>query len=348
MGIIEGNIAEKVAGGTWSLRVPIPGSPLGATLVYLLEGDTGPVLIDAGWHATSSWEALTAGIAEAGFAVADIRGVLVTHHHPDHHGLAGEIRDASGAWIAMHREDAAVVQRHRRHLSDDGEGRFERVAAQLHTVGVPVDEIEALLASPEDMAPPALPDREIEDGQRLDVPGRELRAVWTPGHSPGHTCFHLPAERRLLAGDHLLPTITPHVGLYEFDFDGDAVDPLGGFLSSLEQLLQLDVDEVWPAHQHRFGDVEGRVREIVAHHDARLRELERALEDGGEMTVWELAGCMTWNRDWDELTPMMRRIAAGEAGAHLRHLQLLGHVELASTNDPVRFRRVPAGEPAGS
>ena len=46
----------------------------------------------------------------AGFEMTDVRGVLVTHIHPDHYGLAGRIREASGAWIALHPADAALIQ----------------------------------------------------------------------------------------------------------------------------------------------------------------------------------------------------------------------------------------------
>ena len=58
---------ERIEGGVWSLPVPIPDNPLGYTLVYLIETDAGPVLIDAGWHSPAGIEALEAGITEAGF-----------------------------------------------------------------------------------------------------------------------------------------------------------------------------------------------------------------------------------------------------------------------------------------
>ena len=66
------------------------------------------------------------------------------------------------------------------------------------------------------MKPPVLPDRNLSDGQRVDVPGWDVRAVWTPGHSPGHTCFNV-GDDVLLSGDHVLPEITPHIGLYRID-----------------------------------------------------------------------------------------------------------------------------------
>ncbi len=104
---------EVVRPGLWSIAVPFPDNPLGYTLVYLLETDRGPVLVDAGWNDDESWDALVAGFQAAGSDIAACYGVLVTHVHPDHHGLSGRVRQASDAWVAMHARDSETVE----HLS---------------------------------------------------------------------------------------------------------------------------------------------------------------------------------------------------------------------------------------
>ena len=329
---------EKLGPGLWSLPVPIPNNPLGYTLVYLLDSDRGPVLVDAGWHDPATWRALDAGIAEAGFDIAEVYGVAVTHHHPDHHGLAGRVREVSGAWVALHREDADVVRRHRASIAE-GRGEWrDRNYEALHADGAPEDEIRTLLAAERELEVelPAEPDRLLEDGQVIDVPGRTVRAVWTPGHSPGHTCFALEDEGRLLAGDHLLPSITPHVGLHD-DRDGTA-DPLGDYLASLERIEQLDPLEVLPAHQHRFDDVAERIAAVREHHEERLAEVRAALRDPRGVTMWGLAQRMTWNRSWEEIPVMMRRVATSEAAAHLRVLERRREVEQLTDSLPVRYR----------
>jgi glyoxylase-like metal-dependent hydrolase (beta-lactamase superfamily II) len=330
---------EQVRPGVWSISVPIPNNPLGSTLVYLLDSAAGPVLIDAGWHAPETLAALEAGVAAAGADLTDIRGVLVTHHHPDHHGLAGEVRERSGAWVALHREDAEVVRSHRRSLTSQRDDSRSRTIEALHAAGAPPEEAEALLAQHEalEIALPALPDRTLEDGQRTDVPGRDLRVVWTPGHSPGHACFHLPSEGLLFAGDHALPGITPHVGLYEFA--APDADPLGDFLASLRRVAALDPAEVLPAHQRRFTDLPGRVQVLLDHHEERFTEVLRVLAEIGPLTLWEVAERMTWNRPWAELAPLMRRIAVSEAAAHLRHLERSGRIvtTLPASREPARY-----------
>lgn len=329
---------EKLGAGFWSIPVPIPDNPLGYTLVYLLDSDRGPVLVDAGWHDPATWQALDDGVGEAGFELQDVYGVVVTHHHPDHHGLAGRVREVSGAWVALHREDAEIVRRHREVIEEGRDAWRDRSYEALHESGAPGPEIEMLLAHQAELRieKPALPDRTLEDGQLVDVPGRSVRAVWTPGHSPGHTCFWLEDESRLLAGDHLLPTITPHVGLYE-DATG-TVDPLGDYLASLERIEELGPLEVLPAHQHRFADVAERLAAVREHHDERLDEVRVALSGPDGVTMWGLAQRMTWNRAWDEIPVMMRRVATSEAAAHLRVLERRNEVEQVPGDGPTRFR----------
>ncbi|MFF9064787.1 MBL fold metallo-hydrolase [Streptomyces sp. NPDC014891] len=340
--------ATAHGGGVWSLRVPIPDNPLGHTLVHVLDTDRGPVLVDTGWDDPASWTELTAGLAALRIDVADIHGVVITHHHPDHHGLSGKVREASGAWIAMHAADTAVVRRTR----DAEPGTWlDYLARKLAAVGAPEDHLaplRAARASGRMRTLPglgsALPDREIVPGELLDLAGRRLRAVWTPGHTPGHVCLHLeeehpsrlPGHGRLFSGDHLLPGITPHIGLYE-DPDDDAAtaDPLGDYLDSLERIGRLGVAEVLPAHQHPFTDAAGRVRELLDHHEERLTGLLGLLAT--PLTPWQLAERMEWNRPWDQIPYGSRNIAVSEAEAHLRRLVKLGRAEAVPGSEPVRY-----------
>ncbi|MFJ9806082.1 MBL fold metallo-hydrolase [Streptomyces wuyuanensis] len=337
-------------GGVWSLEVPIPDNPLGHTLVHVLDTGRGPVLVDTGWDDPASWTALSDGLAQLGLAVADVHGVVVTHHHPDHHGLSGRVREASGAWIAMHAADIAVVRRTR-------EARpgawLDYLAGKLAAVGAPQEHLAPLLAargSGRTRTLPglraALPDREIAPGELLDLAGRRLRAVWTPGHTPGHVCLHLeedhpanlPGRGRLFSGDHLLPGISPHVGLYEDPDDSTVTDPLGDYLDSLERIGRLGAAEILPAHQHAFTDAPARVRELLAHHEERLTGLLALL--AAPLTPWQLAERMEWNRPWDEIPYGSRNIAVSEAEAHLRRLVKLGRAEAVPGSDPVAYAAV--------
>ncbi|MFF8275041.1 MBL fold metallo-hydrolase [Streptomyces lateritius] len=334
-------------GGVWSLRVPIPDNPLGHTLVHVVDTDRGPVLIDTGWDDPASWSELTGGLDALGLSVRDVRGVVITHHHPDHHGLSGRVREESGAWIAMHAADTAVVRRTR--ASEPG-AWLDYLAHKLAAVGAPEEHtapLRAARSSGRVRTLPglrsALPDREIVPGELLDLAGRRLRAIWTPGHTPGHVCLHLeeehparlPGHGRLFSGDHLLPGISPHIGLYEDPDDATVTDPLGDYLDSLERIGRLGVAEVLPAHQYAFPDAAGRVRELLDHHEERLTGLLALLAT--PLTPWRLAERMEWNRPWEQIPHGSRNIAVSEAEAHVRRLVKQGRAEAVAGTDPVTY-----------
>lgn len=329
---------QALGGGVWSIPVPIPNSPLASTLVYALESARGPVLVDAGWEHEDAWSALVEGLRAFGMDVADVYGVVVTHHHPDHAGLAGRVREASGAWIAMHREDAAVVRLFR-DVVRRGAHRSWRPDA-LRLAGADDRDLAAPRRRGARVAPPAEPDRELADGDLVDLPGRRLRAIWTPGHSPGHICLHLEDGDRVFTGDHVLPRITPHIGLYPYDLP-DA-DPLGDFLTSLGRIAGLPAAreaEALPAHQHRFTGLAARAREIVRHHEDRLAEVA-ALLGAEPATLWQVAAGMRWRSPWEAMTLPDREMAAGEAAAHLRTLERRGVARRDGPDAPLRFVRV--------
>jgi glyoxylase-like metal-dependent hydrolase (beta-lactamase superfamily II) len=331
-------------GGVRSVQVPIPDNPLGHTLVYVVDTDRGPVLIDTGWDDPGSWNALAEGLTACGTSVGEIHGVVITHHHPDHHGLSGKVREASGAWIAMHAADAAIVRRTR---ETRAERWFSYMADKLLAAGAPEEHVAPLRAARRPRAlpgfSPAAPDREIVPGELLDLPGRRLRAIWTPGHTPGHVCLHLeeehparlPGHGRLFSGDHLLPEITPHIGLYEDPDDDTVTDPLGDYLASLERVGRLAPAEILPAHQYAFTDAPARVRELLAHHEDRLTDLLSLLAE--PLTPWQLAERMEWNRPWEQIPYGSRNIAIAEAEAHLRRLVKLGRAEAVAGSEPVAY-----------
>ncbi|WP_049556703.1 MBL fold metallo-hydrolase [Nonomuraea sp. SBT364] len=323
---------RDLGGGVWSVPVPIPGNPLGYTLVYAVESANGPLLVDAGWNHPDAWAALRDGLAVAGMDVADVSGVVVTHFHPDHAGLAGQVRQESGAWIAMHEADAALVAM-MHGLAQDEHRDFQ--AEMLKRAGADPEEVAAVSGNRGE--PPARPDRELRDGDLIDLPGRKLRAVHTPGHTPGHVCLHLEDADRLFTGDHVLPDITPHIGIYPYDRDD--VDPLGDFLDSLHRVGELGPLDALPAHEWTFPDVAARAAQIRDHHEEKLEGLHTQLRDRAEpLTIWESAAMMTWNRPWADLPPMLRGMAAGEAAAHLRTLEARGAIRRVTGGGAVRFQ----------
>ena len=190
---------------------------------------------------------------------------MVTHIHPDHYGLAGRIREASGAWISLHPADAELI--HDRY--DEPDDLLHRVAAALRRMGAPDEELEPLQNAAMPVRPlvdPVVPDLLLEDGEKPEVPGWDLTAIWTPGHSPGHLCFYESTHELMLSGDHVLPRITPNIPFHP----QAGANPLGDYLASLDKLEPYEVDEVLPAHEYRFDDLHTRLEELRQHHRERF------------------------------------------------------------------------------
>ncbi|RME94339.1 MAG: MBL fold metallo-hydrolase [Alphaproteobacteria bacterium] len=157
----------------------------------------------------------------------------------------------------------------------------------------------------------------MEQGDVLTLAGREMFVLHTPGHTPDHFCLHDPEAGVFLAGDHVLPTITPHIsGL------SSSEDPLLSFFYSLDRVADLkDLRIALPAHGHPFADLKGRADAIKAHHYERLERIRRiSREFGRPATVAEFSRRLFRPRSWG---PM----AESETYAHLEHLRHAGEAE---------------------
>jgi glyoxylase-like metal-dependent hydrolase (beta-lactamase superfamily II) len=313
---------EQLREDLWSIPVPIPASPLRYVNVYVLVENDSAVLIDAGWDDDEAWSALLAGLDTIGLSIDRVTGVLVTHIHFDHIGLAKRVAEASGCWIALHRADADIltrdIGRHARTVLADEQ-------AFLRSLGAPYAESIEVAGTAEEMAKfvsAALADRVLEDRDVLTVGRYSLLAVHTPGHTPGHLTFLDRNTGLLFSGDHLLPRITPNISIGRLW----AGNPVGDYLDSLHTVAELDVQEVLPAHEWRFRGHAARAAAIAEHHHLRSAELLHAVRRRPGATPWELAAELTWSRPWDQYSGRMRVSAVTETAAHLAHLVATGRI----------------------
>ncbi|MHB1988550.1 MAG: MBL fold metallo-hydrolase [Acidimicrobiales bacterium] len=315
----------EVAAGILRLQIPINFTGLGHVNSYALIDSKGAAIVDAGLPGKETWSALQKRLKTAGLRVTDVHTVLVTHSHPDHFGSAGRLAHEAGADLVA--EASFHTWLERRSVSNGPEddtgylallkarrtpwggtpfpsSRRQRAVRRLATHG--------LVRS---MRPP-VPTRRVDDGDVLMLAGREWRAVHTPGHTGDHLCLYDPTEQVLVSGDHVLPTITPHVGGLT-----PLADPLGSFLRSLALVLGIGpVNTVLPAHGHPFADLEARIGQIVDHHDDRIGALREIGRDGEPATVVEIARQL-FKR------PLWGMMAESETFAHLEFLRLRGDAE---------------------
>lgn len=335
---------ELVRPGRWSVPVPIPDNPLRYTLVYVVEQARGVALIDTGWATEQAWQHLVDGLRDTGHAIDEVRTVLVTHAHPDHLGLAGRIRERSGAAIAMHPAEAGHLRRGRGRGSDEPDGAL---AGWLEARGVPRAVRTELIAQLGSMRGTFLalarPDLLVEDADYPLGRAAAIRAVWTPGHTPGHLCFVDEQLDLLFSGDHVLPRISPNISLAP----GQEGDPLGDFLDSLSTMDKYGTAEVLPAHEYRFSGLIERRDALLAHHRARLAEAEELIRQRPAASTWEVAGGLHWSRPWRDLAGIVRHSALGEAYTHLLHLAAQGRVTNRGGDVDAWHPASPATPPVG-
>ncbi|HEV3265506.1 MAG TPA: MBL fold metallo-hydrolase, partial [Acidimicrobiales bacterium] len=217
----------------------------------------------------------------------------------------------------------------------DTDELLENMNRLLVDSGVPSDKLPDLTMASmrlKAMVTMAEPDVFFEDGKSVELPGWSLRTIWTPGHSPGHTCFYSEDRRLLLSGDHVLPRITPNISVHT---QGPS-NPLGDFLASLLKVQNLGAEEVLPGHEYRFSDLAGRLDELIQHHADRLDEIEHVLADHPGSTAWDITLRLHWSRPWDQIESFMQRSANGETLAHCVLLELHDRIRREGT-EPSRF-----------
>ncbi len=297
--------------------------------VYLLRDGDGYTLVDTGLQTDESRQALLRGLDDDGIPLNRITRILITHIHPDHFGLAGELRERSKAELVIHRLEVALMEpRYAR-----AEDLVQDVARWLHVNGVPDTEAEFLKTASmaaREFVSVVEPDALLEGAERLPMDGAELQVVWTPGHSPGHCCFFLPSRKLLLSGDHLLPKISPNIGLHP----QSSADPLADYLASLDRVARLDIDLVLPAHGDPFSDHTGRIGVIKQHHeDRKLAILGLAT---WPQTGWELASLLF--HGIMERNVFQQRLALQETLAHCQSLADEGRMQKRFTRDLVRWQ----------
>ncbi len=306
--------AFEVLPGVFRIPLPLPGDHLKAVNVYAIADGDQAVLIDAGWALAEAQNVLAAGLASIGFGLRDVREFLVTHAHRDHYTQAVTIRREFGTAVSLGEGERGVLAAVRAFASDP---RFVHPdIARLQQAGAP-----DLARQITDWKPNseldiwADPDRWLTDALDIELQTRTLRVIATPGHTRGHVVFHDPGHDALFAGDHVLPHITPSIGV-EFN---RPPSPLRDYLASLQLVRAMPDARLLPAHGPATGSVHERVDELLTHHERRL-DATAAVVDAGASTGFECANALTWTRRetaFADLDLFNQTLAVHETMAHL-------------------------------
>jgi len=329
----------------YRLQLPFPDSTLDYVNAYLVEGDrdNGHLLIDTGWDTKEAFDSLKKQLVEIGINLEDISQIVVTHVHPDHYGLAGKLKRLYNAKLALHHLEKDFIES--RYINMDK--LLQQMEHLLQANGTPPDELTKLQTASLPMirfVTPVLPDVTLYGGETITTGYFSFKVLPTPGHASGHICLYEPGRKILFSGDHVLPTITPHVGLHP----QSGSNPLGDYIDSLNGLKQLDVKLVLPGHEQPFTTFKPRLKEIIQHHQHRNREILSALK-ASPKTAYQTATEITWMHDvkgvgWDKLGPWDKRMAVLETLSHLEAMKIMGKLEKTTRDNIIYYSKPGPGK----
>ncbi|MBW4081107.1 MBL fold metallo-hydrolase [Paenibacillus sp. S150] len=298
-------------GGIIQVSVPM-APPLRQVNSYILPDRNGQLtVIDPGPHtaeAEAAWEAV---LQELNSSWSKIRDIVVTHHHPDHYGLAGWLQSRSGGkvWMSERAHDEA-------RLTWGAEGILnEALPLFFIRYGMPEEWVQGVREHLESFLPQVTPQPEvtyINAAEPFVMGNRKWQPLVTGGHAPGHLSFYHGGSGQILCGDAVLPQISPNVSLQP----GSDPQPLRTFMEGLRELRSLRVGQAFPGHREPFTGFAGRADSLLAHHEERL-DRTAALLAGGPLSGFAVCEALFRSR---VSSAHQMRFAMSEALAHLAEL----------------------------
>jgi len=313
----EHGVPIEVAEGVLWFRLPLP-MKLDHVNVYALdEGDSWTV-IDTGF-ASKKCKAIWQGMMDGPLGGKPISRVVVTHHHPDHIGLAGWLKSDFGAELVITRTAWLTA----RMLTLDVQEVPNAETLAFYKLSGMDAELYAKRATERPfnfadiVAPIPLGYTRIQEGEQIKMGGRTWDIHMGNGHAPEHATFWSQDDNLVLAGDQILSSISPNVGVYATE---PMADPIGEWLEACERLNLLVQDDhlVLGGHKLPFTGLPQRMRQLIENHHSALKRLEKYIEP--PKSASECFSCL-----------FKRPIGEGEYGlalvesvAHLSHLYQTG------------------------
>ncbi|MBP0047441.1 MBL fold metallo-hydrolase [Marinobacterium sp. AK62] len=325
-----GEVTQLARGVYWA-RIPMPMA-LNHINVYLLDDEDGWYLVDTGLNTDDS-RACWRQLAQRHFPGKPLKGVICTHFHYDHAGLASWLMREFHAPLYMTHGEYFTM---RALASTNAEVKEDSQRAFFLRAGMPAEQFEKMLGSHK--RDPFVPDFppsfiRLREGEALDIGSRSWTVVVGEGHSPEHACLYAAEDRILLAGDQVLPAISSNVLVSDVE---PRANPLRLWLKSLDKLRRLAVDTlVLPAHGDVFRGLHERVDQLHQHHQRQLDLILTQACGVKDFTAWDAMGWLFPRR----LKSIELMLAQGETLAHLNYLCSLDKLQVTpDVNGLDRYR----------
>ena len=263
------------------LVIPTPFY-IGPINIYLIDDDP-LTLIDTGPKTDEALAALRQQIFATGHRVDDIKRIVLTHTHEDHCGLTGQLQNISGARVYVHEWES-------NRLSKTVE--YDPYKRIFKKGGVPVEVIKQFEAGFKKMTElqDAVEDFETyRDGDEFVFAHGSLRAVHTPGHTTGSTCFWRESNRVVIAGDTVLKKITPNPVLFPDPIDSSRrFQSLGEYLVSCARIKDLSPTLIHTAHGDDVTDYLEHFNRTVKLANERQSKMLGMIPQSGT-TAWDMS-----------------------------------------------------------
>ncbi|WP_240615647.1 MBL fold metallo-hydrolase [Alteromonas facilis] len=319
----SGNLCEVATGIYW-LRMPLPFE-LDHINLYLIQDGNDYVLIDTGIHTKATKDIWLELLEHYGIRISR---VIVTHMHPDHIGNAGWLTEKFHIPLMMSGAEYFSA----RSIRAGSQGASEWVEHQfLHRCGLSEEYIVRAISNRSGFASAVSPIptsfHRLEHGQCIQIGEFDWHVMVGRGHSPEHVCLFNEAQNILVSGDHILPQISPNIGVYSTEPDAN---PLHLYLTTLQTFKALPKDTfVLPSHRMPFVGLHERIDELTSHHLSHIENLLTHCET--PRTVVECLPIL-FSR---ELTNQAMFFAVAEGIAHLNYLVFDGRIHRYLDDDGV-------------
>lgn len=320
-----GELVEVGPGIYWT-RVALPFR-LNHVNVYAIDDGRAWNIVDTGicsQDAQETWDKLLVGP----LAGRPFSKIIVTHHHPDHVGLASWLAQKLGAEVAMSGTEYLLGLTYwldGEVMKADHYREFYRVRGLNPTTAESI--LDTAARYQELTSPLPFSFHRLIGGEELRLGSRRFRVITGAGHSPEQVMLHSPEDAILIGADQVMLGITPNVSVSPRNPRGDV---LSLFLSSLSALAD-HVEPgatVLPGHNLPFTGLASRVVEIVQHHDSQLRAIVQACA-GQPQSAADLLGVLFRRK----LEGPIVELAFGEACAHVNRLLCIGELTTVVSSD---------------
>ena len=285
--------------------------------VFVLIHDGRLALFDTGMNTPDTFSKLEEALERIGKTVHDIDKIFLTHYHTDHCGMAGRIKEISGASIHMSKIGSKIIE-----IQKNEKLLVNRIKDFYISHGLSEKAIDILISFIRGFRNVTVPfqiDVSLEPPQVMNLGSSVIEVLPTPGHTRGHVSYLFPKEGILLSGDHVLPEITPNLSPDIFCPD---FHPLESFLASLKMIENLSVAKVYPAPGDPFSNLKGRIEEIREHHRERKGLAFDSIKRGPKTSFQ--ASLDIFGHD---LPDFDRFLAINETYVHLLELQKEGSIK---------------------